>query len=1276
MKIRLLAIIALVGMSSVNAEVEDNAGYAALYNTTSGVHLTLLPSSFVPGPVGTAVDFIAISLDASLKFMQPTLIAPSPSPVLPTSADQCTHQFTLNQDSAIFENLLGVADISDPLPAWGSLGTPVIGHANSEVEVRALSTHLDGWSETSRLVSFPAGNHSILWEAATQLSPIGDIVIPYGLFYITNETKYGKAIFDLQTDPKTAARAVEIGLLFLISAAIDVGLIAADEIVDDSSIGGLLTVDTQVHRQFRTFTVLDTVPPTVTTTLPNPAPLEATDLGGERWDRHDDFFRGTIIASDPCGLPVTLSNDAPVLLQIGDNPITWTVTDPRQVGGGNPGFDTLIQNVIVQDTRAPLLLAPPSRVVEANAPITPSDFDVGTAVVFDLADPEPLVENDVPTTFPVNARTQIQWTATDGSGNVAERSQWVTVKTPGTNTSPTATSTAASTLTSVPVDILLQGSDSDFLSGRFDPLQFRISTAPANGFFVAPLTPYFIEDYRVRPTTQVGNILANATNAAADLDAAFCDQGMDIPVDFVYEPKAVQITDTGESYVLDRRWSCGSGLPTTSPRVGKWSETGELLLERTDIATSVERIVIDGDGNLNVITPEGGDGHLTLRVFDPVTLDSMPIVKVGNGVGGRGRFNSAVFDPLSGIIYATDKEGVFAFDSNDVSSNNAAYLGKLNGGVDFMSGQNALGSNDGYVMDVDSTGALYVTDSAQDRIHKFEASDVDMGSFLPGAYVGWLGRCDSGPNCDDEEQTSIGFSCTDSACSVNQTAGAATSQFDLPWSIAIDAKDILYVTDYENFRVQRFSPLGDFAGEAKSTCDGTCFVLGDMGRPQDIAVNATQFFVLDRDRALMHVFETAPFKDIMEDSVIVSYASDNDFQGTDSFQFQSFDGLVRSAPATVTIDVARNFRAPEALDVAVAVDEDDSVAVELLARDPDGILGVDFNGLDTLTYGIVQGPEHGTLIGSGPMRTYTPNPDFTGPDAFTFVANDGVDISNIATVSITVNEVNDPPVVRLTDESSKIIPKKLWPLLKGKVVSGATDAPLGFAVPLMAEFDDPDEGQAHFVQIAWGDGTIDSGNQSAPTDENDDDPTVSRTVFGTGQVLARHTYLTEGAFPVDVEVFDSEAASGALSTSINVVPMIDLTLEAVPASDPLPGPGSVTSLIVELVNQVPQSPVVGMDATNVAFTATLPDGVAFVSVNADTAGCTHLDSVTTCTLASMANGQSEMITLTVMPDVNFDPGEAAYVLDVTASESDASADNFTPVAIPVLPQRLFVDGFE
>src|SRR5207237_10369568 len=66
---------------------------------------------------------------------------------------------------------------------------------------------------------------------------------------------------------------------------------------------------------------------------------------------------------------------------------------------------------------------------------------------------------------------------------------------------------------------------------------------------------------------------------------------------------------------------------------------------------------------------------------------------------------------------------------------------------------------------------------------------------------------------------------------------------------------------------------------------------------------------------------------------------------------------------------------------------------------------------DSLTYGIVSGPAHGTLTGAGANRTYTPAAGYSGPDSFTFKANDGSLDSNSATVSITVTHVNHNPVI-------------------------------------------------------------------------------------------------------------------------------------------------------------------------------------------------------------------------------------------------------------------------
>src|SRR5262249_25066600 len=64
---------------------------------------------------------------------------------------------------------------------------------------------------------------------------------------------------------------------------------------------------------------------------------------------------------------------------------------------------------------------------------------------------------------------------------------------------------------------------------------------------------------------------------------------------------------------------------------------------------------------------------------------------------------------------------------------------------------------------------------------------------------------------------------------------------------------------------------------------------------------------------------------------------------------------------------------------------------------------------DSLTYSVTP-PAHGTLTGLAPNLIYHPAPNYNGPDSFTFKANDGHVDSAVASVSINVVPVNDPPV--------------------------------------------------------------------------------------------------------------------------------------------------------------------------------------------------------------------------------------------------------------------------
>jgi endonuclease G len=82
------------------------------------------------------------------------------------------------------------------------------------------------------------------------------------------------------------------------------------------------------------------------------------------------------------------------------------------------------------------------------------------------------------------------------------------------------------------------------------------------------------------------------------------------------------------------------------------------------------------------------------------------------------------------------------------------------------------------------------------------------------------------------------------------------------------------------------------------------------------------------------------------------------------------------------------------------------------------VLDVAAPNSNPLTYTIVTQPAHGSLSGSNGSETYTPLPDFNGSDSFTYKVSDVAHTSNAGMVTITVLEVNDPPVA--TDDAENI----------------------------------------------------------------------------------------------------------------------------------------------------------------------------------------------------------------------------------------------------------------
>ncbi len=111
---------------------------------------------------------------------------------------------------------------------------------------------------------------------------------------------------------------------------------------------------------------------------------------------------------------------------------------------------------------------------------------------------------------------------------------------------------------------------------------------------------------------------------------------------------------------------------------------------------------------------------------------------------------------------------------------------------------------------------------------------------------------------------------------------------------------------------------------------------------------------------------------------------------------------------TYTITV-REDGIPASVDIAATTAEDTAGSITLTSEDPT----VD-------TYTVLTQPTNGTLTGTEPDMTYTPDADWVGEDSFTYQADDGI-LQDSATVTITVTEVNDDPTISAITDPADVL---------------------------------------------------------------------------------------------------------------------------------------------------------------------------------------------------------------------------------------------------------------
>lgn len=1184
--------------------------------------------------------------------------------LLPGSADPGTDGDKLIDDlssallpAALSPTLAAAAIIASQID-WG-----VSDGCNSEGSAEFDDLGLPCPFVKDRQIPLRVGTHTATWRGDTmfQLLDLVYIYVP-GL---PSGTKWKKA------------------KEFLINVLVEALSIGAGEVTKKYALG-IQSLRTQTIR------VLDEVAPVLQPSLfplaqTQPYLVEANSPGGEYSRNHIVPLHESFVVQENCDNPVRFpfppSQFFWPLNTDRDNPnpdpqddifLTFEASDygpATDSGGVNTDSDEVWIRVV--DTRPPEVIAPPDIVLLAST--GPVAIDPGVAQVFDVADLEPQVEvsinggefsSTVPTSFDVG-QTRLVWRAVDSSGNISDpleprAEQLINIK--PSNVEPVAAaqtgSNAPTAVSFEPLDIVLTGSDDDF-----DPLAFHIRRQPERGFFISPLLPYFVSDFRLEAQLTVDEMIAGCNETPP----------VEPPVNLISDAEFFASDDDGNTYVIDRGWFCvnrDNGLGSDR-RIAKFDRDGEVIGQQFNSAaslTGVKRLFIEPDGrvsyvssanslndhaivildqqlnrierySLNNVAPTYADGAYDPDLCENPDANMSPIDEIDAGA----------VDP-QGIVYSADARGrLLAYDSQNLGSGDeAAYLGSLTGCGDLFFRE---------VADIalDSEANVYASDKTNDRIYKFTASYFDAdGTFVPGRFVGWLGKCtqDTAPGdeavcifdnaADPSDGHSLGFSCTDEVCGPARP-GDRPGQFDQPQGIDIDPRDVLYVLDKSNRRVQRFTSDGLFAGQAQSNCDASrCFAIGDFGlAPEDVTVNSDNFYVLDTETDILHIFVTTVVEPIDDNSAKVVYQTDGNYDNSsDFFTFSATDGLmvdgefVMSDEARVDLNLVRNMRAPVATPfIDGSTDEDESIQILLDGSDPDA-------PLDVLNFGIATSPANGMVSVAGNVATYTPDDNFFGMDAFEFYATDGAQMSAPELVTIDIAPVNDAPTVSLDN---------------------LVDVGRGYEAEFAAAFNDPDPQDTHLIFVDWGDG------QTEPEGEQLEDGTITgplldQTPAGNGELRARHTYLSNGDYAVslcatdqvefvnDVKVPTAQSLTTCGLTTARVVDMADLALYVSDLETTTAGGSEFFRINIDYVGPEAGS---GPTATSVEVALSVDRGANIVVMDPVNGSCQIAGRTGTCSLNNMAPDTSTHIDVGLGYDPVVGPGS---VLDLEVSVSSALPD--------------------
>lgn len=282
-------------------------------------------------------------------------------------------------------------------------------------------------------------------------------------------------------------------------------------------------------------------------------------------------------------------------------------------------------------------------------------------------------------------------------------------------------------------------------------------------------------------------------------------------------PHGIDSDGSGNLYVVENGGNRLQVFTADGSFVTRWAVSDNPPWVEVD---SVGNVYVTGSGVIRKYT----SGGTLLTQFLPINRDSTLSITSGIAIDGANRVYVATENFSTG---ATRVER-FTADGNPVYPYGPSRPGAFNGASSLT---------------VDSAGALYVADSTNDRIQKFNTS----GTFT--AQWGGLGTGNgafdqptgvaAAPNgnivvADTRNQRVQVFTAAGGFVRKWGSEGSGNGQFRDPGGVAVDGAGNVYVADTSNNRIQKFNSSGTFLTSWGTVGGGT----GQFSSPQSVAVTS------------------------------------------------------------------------------------------------------------------------------------------------------------------------------------------------------------------------------------------------------------------------------------------------------------------------------------------------------------------------------------------------------------------------------------------------------